>query len=103
MEILMDLTFWKKKTFLYTAYVDNAKFFLKDDKPVIESIKTFDIFSTFSGLKPNKSKYEIANFYAPKGVKLNGTLWNEIYWSILGAYYSYDKNLENQERFINLI
>ena len=99
----MDLTFWKKKTFLCTAYVDNAKYFLKDEKPVIELIKTFDIFSTFSGLKPNKSKYEIANFYAPKGVKLNGTLWNEIYWSILGAYYSYDKNLENQERFINLI
>ena len=66
-------------------------------------MKTFDIFPTYSGLKPNKSKCEIAVLGALKGVKL--TLcgmecieWNE--WNIV--YYSYDKNLENQESFINL-
>ena len=42
------------KTFLHTAYVDNTIFFLKDEKSVIELMKTFDIFFTFSGLKPNQ-------------------------------------------------
>ena len=56
--------------FLYTAYADDATFFLKDEKSVIESMKTFDIFSTFSGLKPNKSKCEIAGLGALKGIKL---------------------------------
>ena len=42
-----------EKTFLYTAYVDETSFFPKDEKSVIELMKTFDIFSTFSGLKPN--------------------------------------------------
>ena len=42
-------------TFLYTAYGDDTTIFLKNEKSVIELIKTFNIFSTFSGLKPNKS------------------------------------------------
>ena len=41
--------------FLHTAYADDTTFFLKDEKSVIELIKTFDIFSTFSGLKRNKN------------------------------------------------
>ena len=36
----------------------------------MELMKTFDIFSTFSGLKPNKSKCEIADLGAVKEVKL---------------------------------
>ena len=43
-----------EKTFLYTAYADDTTFFLKDEKSVTELMKTFDIFSTFSGLKPKK-------------------------------------------------
>ena len=39
-----------ENTFLYLAYADNAALFLKDQKSVIELTKTFDIFSTFSGL-----------------------------------------------------
>ena len=45
-----------ESTFLYTVYGGNTIFFLKDEKSVIELMKTFDIFSTFPGLKPNKSK-----------------------------------------------
>ena len=63
---------------------------------------------TFCGLKPNKSKCEIAGLGALKGVKLAlcgveyiGLMFNAI--KILGVYYSYDKNLENQENFINLM
>ena len=71
-------------------------------------MKTCDIFSTFSGLKPNKSKCEIAGFGALKGVKLAlcrmeciDRMFNAS--KILGVYYSYDKNFENQENFINLV
>ena len=60
-----------ENTFLYTAYADDTTFFLKEKKNVIELMKTFDIFLTFSGLKPNKSKCQIAGLDALKGVKLS--------------------------------
>ena len=65
-------------------------------------MKTFHVFSTFSGLKPNKSKCEIAGLGILKGVKLAlcGTECIDLMFSateILGVYYSYDKNLEKQE------
>ena len=71
-------------------------------------MKTFDIFSIFSGLKSNQSKFEIAGFGDLKGVKLAlcGMEWINLMFNvikILGVYYSYDKNFENQENFINLI
>ena len=56
--------------FLYTAYADDTTFFLKDEKSIIELMKTFDIFLTFSGLKPNKNKCKIAGLGALKGIKL---------------------------------
>ena len=71
-------------------------------------MKTFDIFSTFSGLKLNKSKCEMSGLGALKGAKLAfcgmeciDLMFNAI--KILGVYYSYDKNFENQENFINLV
>ena len=44
-----------ENAFLCIAYADDT-FFLKDEKYVKESMKIFDIVSTFFGLKPNKSK-----------------------------------------------
>ena len=83
-------------------------FFLKDKKPGKELMKTFDIFSTFSGLKTNNSECEIAGLVALKRIKFAlcgmeciDLIFNAI--KILGVYYSFDKNLENQENFINLI
>ena len=71
-------------------------------------MKTFNIFSIFSGLKPNKSKCEIAGLGALKGVELElcgmecvDLMLNAI--KILGIYYSYDKNFRNQENFINRV
>ena len=68
-------------------------------------MKTFEIFSTFSGLKTNKNKCEIG---ALKGVNLAlcvmeciDLMFNAI--KILGIYYSYDTNFRNQENFINLV
>ena len=98
----------KKKKILYTVYADETTFFLKEEKSVIELIKAFDIFWTFSGLKPNKCKCEIAGLGALKGVKLAlcgmeciDLMFNSI--KVLGVYCSYDKNFEKQENFINLV
>ena len=52
------------KTFLYTAYAEDTTFFLTDTKSVIELMNIFDAFLKFSGLKPNKSKCEIAGIGA---------------------------------------
>ena len=57
-----------EKTFLYTTYADDTTFFLKYKKSVIKLKKTFGIFLTFSVTKPNKSKCEIADLGALKGV-----------------------------------
>ena len=49
---------------------------LKKKKSVIEFIKTFDIFSTFSRLKPKKNKCEIVGLDALKGVSQHSVEWN---------------------------
>ena len=64
----------------------------------------FKHFSHFCGLKPNKSKCEIADIGVLKGVKvalcdmrcvnLHGDTIK-----ILGIQYSYNKQLENDENF----
>ena len=59
-----------ENTHLYTAYAGYTTIFLKDEKSIKELMKTFDIFSTFSGLKPNKSRCETAGLGSLKGVKL---------------------------------
>ena len=62
------------KTFLYTAYAEDTTFFLTDTKSVIELMNIFDAFLKFSGLKPNKSKCEIAGIGAPER-GAGSTLW----------------------------
>ena len=92
------------KTFLYTAYADESTFFLKDTKSVIELMNIFDTLSKFSGLKPNKSKCEIAGIGVLKGVQvaLCGMRCIDLVSNIvkiLGIYYSYNEKLEIQENF----
>ena len=89
-----------EKTFLYTVYESDTKFFLIEEKFLIELMKTFDIFSTFSWLKSNISNCEIASLGALWVVKLAlcgmqcmDLMFNTI--KILGVYYPHDKNLEN--------
>ena len=48
----------------YTTYADDIPFFLKDTESLTEVMKVFDLFSSFSGLKPNKSKCEVAGIGA---------------------------------------
>ena len=64
----------------------------------------FDTFSKFSGLKPNKSKCEIAGLGALKGVQvaLCGMRCIDLMSDtvkILRIYYSYNEKLEIQENF----
>ena len=96
------------KSFLYTAYTDDATFFLKDTKSLIKLMNIFDTFSTFSGLKPSKSKCEIAGIGALKGVQVAFCgmrcidLVSDIV-KILGIYYSYKDKIEFQENLKRLI
>ena len=61
-------------------------------------------FSQISGLKPNKSKCEIAGTDVLKGVKvalcnMRCVNLHEDTIKILGIHYSYNKQLENDENF----
>ena len=64
----------------------------------------FNTFSKFSGLKPNKSKCEIAGIGALKRVQVAICSMRSIdlvsnIVKILGIYYSYNEKLEIQENF----
>ena len=63
------LTFFDH-TFSYTAYTDDTTFFSKDRESVKKVINLLGTFSIYSGLKPNKSKYEIAGIGVLKGVSI---------------------------------
>ena len=94
--------------FLYTAYADHTTFFLKDKESLIEVMKAFDIFSSFSGLKPNKCKCEFARIGALKGAKIALCGITCIYLrlntiKILGIHFSYNKKPENNENFLKQI
>ena len=68
----------------------------------------FDTFSIYSGLKPNKSKYKIANIGVMKGVamELCGMECIDLTKTsikILGVHFSYNRKIEIEENFIKLI
>ena len=97
------LNFFKHE-FLYTAYADDTTFFLKDRNSIIELMNELNTFSNFSGLKPNKTKCEIAGIGVLNGVQvaLCGmkcvNLNNETV-KILGVHFSRNKNLEQDKNF----
>ena len=71
-------------------------------------MKAFDIFSSFSGLKPNKSKCEVVGIVALKwvkmvlcGIKCIDLRLNTV--KILGIHSSYNKKSENDENFLKQI
>ena len=89
------------KIFLYTGYADDTTFFLKDTSSVIELMNIFDIFSKFSGLKPNKSKCEIASIGVLKGVQaaLCGMRCIDLVFNIVKILRIYNDKLKIQENF----
>ena len=56
--------------YLYSAYAADTTFFLKDVNSIKEMVNSFHIFSRFSGLRPNLSKWEIAGIGFLKRVKV---------------------------------
>ena len=68
-ENVQGLTIFNNQ-FLYTTYADDNTFFLSDENSVTEVIQIFEHFSIFSGLKPNKSKCEVAGIGVLKEVQM---------------------------------
>ena len=71
-------------------------------------MKAFDIFSSFSGLKPNKFKCEVAVIGALKGAELALCRMKCIELrlntvKILGIHFSYNKKPENDVNFLKQI
>ena len=92
---------------MYTAYADDTTFFLKDKESVKKVMNVFDTFSFCSGLKPNKSKCEIAGIGVVKGLSMELCGMECIDFTknsvkILGFHFSYNKKIENEENFIKL-
>ena len=59
-----------QKKFIFTAYADDATFFLKNTESVINLLEIFKHFSQFSSLKQSKPKCEIAGIGVLKEVKV---------------------------------
>ena len=95
---------------LYTAYADDTMFFffLKTRNHEEELVKTFTLFSSFSGLKPNISKCEICGLGPLKGVEIAVCGMQSVDLTgdaikILGVYFSYNINLMNQKNYCQAI
>ena len=83
-------------------------FFLKDEESLIEVMKTFDIFLSFSDLKPDKSKCLIAGIGTLKGAKMAfcGMKCIDLRLNtvkILGIHFSYNKKSKYDENFLKQI
>ena len=94
--------------FLYTAYVDDTTFFLENKESIEEFVKTFTLFSSFSGLKPNFSKCEICGLGPLKGVQMAVCGMQTVDLTkdavkILDIYFSYNINLMNQKNYCQTI
>ena len=90
--------------FIFTPYADDNTFFLKNTESVTNLLEIFKHFSQFFGLKPNKSKCEIADIGVLKGVKvalygMRCINLHEETIKILRVHYSYNKQLENYKNF----
>ena len=94
--------------YLYSAYADDTTFFLKDVNSIKEMVNSFHIFSSFSGLRPNLSKCEIAGIGVLKGVKVAvcGIQCVDLVLDtikILGTHFSYNEKLKEERNFCLII
>ena len=97
-----------ESSFLYTAYADDATFFLQDEYSVKALFATMKLFSNFSDLKPNLDKCEIAGIGVLKGVTwalcgLKSVDLTQQTIKILGIHFSYNKNLSDELNFTNIV
>lgn len=97
-----------ESTFLYTAYADDASFFLEDDASVKALFTTISIFSNFSDLRPNVDKCEVAGIGVLKGVTwalcgLKSIDLTQQTIKILGIHFSYNISLRDEMNFTNTV
>ena len=88
--------------FKLSAYADDATFFIK------ELFATFNLFSSYSGLRLNKSKTEVCGMGAKKGevMDLFGTKCINLKTEsvkILGVHFSYNRELMNDKNYLTVI
>ena len=93
---------------MYTAYVDDSTFFLRDILSDQELINSFDQFCYFSDLKVNLEKCEIAGIGSLKGVTeaVCGLKCVDLSYDtnkILGIYFPYNKKVQMQKNVITTI
>ena len=91
-----------------SAYADDTTFFLNDEKSVENLIKSFDMFSKYSGLKLNSSKCEICGIGAKRGeyVALCGMKSIDLVSEsikILGIHYSYNERVRNENNYLQIM
>ena len=90
-----------------TAYADDS--FLKNEASVMELLKTFELFSKYSGLLLNKSKCKLAGIGAKKDVfgesvsELKKVKLSEDSVQILGIHYSYNELILLEKNFITVV
>ena len=90
--------------FLYTAYIYDTTFFLKDKISVFETLNVFYKFSLVSGLSPNTTKCETDGIGTLRGVNValcgvkSLNLTKETV-KILGVHFSYNKTLQHEMNF----
>ena len=88
---------------LYSAYVDDTTFSLRDKRSTKKLINTFATLSKYSGLKLNHKKREIAGIGVLKSAKVavcsmkcidlcNDTI------KITGTLFSYNKEKRNEKK-----
>ena len=91
--------------YLYSAYADDTTFFLKGVNSIKEMVNNFHIFSSFSGLRPNLSKCEIAGIGLLTEVKVTvcGIEYVDLVLDtikILGTHFSYNEKLKEERIFV---
>ena len=94
--------------FNIVAYADDATAFVNDLESARLLLKTFGIFSKYSGLKLNESKTEICGIGVKRGVEVAlcgmksvNLVTNSV--KILGIYFSYNEEIMNEKNFVSVI
>ena len=94
--------------YLYTVYADNTTFFLEDIRSIKVVLKDLKCFSSFSGLRPNFTKCEVAGTGVLKSVNVACygmeclDLTKECI-KILGVYISYNRKVQDDKNFCDTV
>jgi hypothetical protein len=94
--------------YLLTSYADDTAFFIRNLDSVKKIFEVFEEFSSFFGLKVNKSKCQISGIGSKNGVQvafpgIQSVDLTKNFIKILGVYFSYDNNLFNEKEFCETI